>query len=138
MIAQPLVDGFRVALMTARSLVECSRGDLIHDLFSAVDESNWEALPCFFHPHIIYNRPGYSPLVGLERMIQFYRDERVIREGRHMLDTVVGTSDCAACWGRFLGLTKRGEVVDELFADFYSFEDDKIIVRRSFFYRPAI
>ncbi len=85
-----------------------------------------------------YERPGYEPLVGYERVKKFYREERVIASGTHFLEGVVVNDDSGACWGRFVGVHKNGSAIDERFADAYTFENGKIRTRKSYFFRPAV
>ena len=113
-------------------------GNTISDLFQAVDSNDWNAMSRIFHADVTYERPGYEPFVGRERVLQFYSQERVIASGKHQLEQVVFDHDQGACWGRFVGLKKDGSEVDERFADVYCFEDGKIKSRRSYFYRPAV
>jgi ketosteroid isomerase-like protein len=108
------------------------------EMFESIDASDWQSLVNFYHPNIVYERPGYAPLVGLERVLQFYREERIIAAGRHHIDGMVVERDAGACWGRLRGTLRDGSATDEQFADVYSFEDGKIRTRRSYFFRPAI
>lgn len=107
-------------------------------LFKAVDSLNWDELRELFHPEIVYERPGYEPFAGLERVMQFYQKERILASGEHQIERIVFEGSYGACWGRFLGYKKDGSAVDELFADVYSFHDGKIRTRRSYFFRPAV
>lgn len=110
----------------------------IQDLFEAVDSSDWETLRTMFHPDMVYERPGYEPFKGLDRIMQFYQKERILASGKHHLENIILESDSGACCGRFIGFKKDGAEVDERFADIYSFADGKIITRRSYFFRPAV
>lgn len=110
----------------------------IREMFRRVDDSEWDSLPRFFHEEIVYERPGYSPLVGLERVLLFYEQERVIARGTHLIDHVVIGEGVGACWGRLEGILKDGSETNERFADVYSFDGGKIVSRRSYFFRPAI
>lgn len=111
---------------------------LIANMFRAIDAQDWSALEGFFHPHVVYERPGYSPFNGIARLRQFYQHERVIASGEHLIERIVAQDNCATCWGRFVGTTRDGNAADELFVDVYMFEDGKIKQRRSYFFRPAI
>ncbi len=111
---------------------------LIHDLFRTIDSRDFDRLPEFFTDDAVYERPGYEPFAGLARLDRFYRHERVIASGQHQLNVVVLDGPNAACWGRFVGVHKDGSPIDELFADFYRLEGDRIAHRKSFFYRPAV
>jgi ketosteroid isomerase-like protein len=85
-----------------------------------------------------YDRPGYETMVGFERIDHFYRSERVIASGIHILEGIVVGETRGACWGRFVGAHKNGSSLDERFADAFTFENGKIRTRRSYFFRPAV
>jgi len=112
--------------------------DFLRNMFESIDCRDWESLENFFGGNITYERPGYAPLVGYDRVQRFYREERVIASGRHHLDEVVVNENSGACWGRFIGEHKNGSPIDEKFADTYKFENGKIKLRRSHFFRPAV
>jgi branched-chain amino acid aminotransferase len=112
--------------------------EFIPRLFEAVDSRRWEDLKQFFSDEIVYERPGYPPLVGRTRVEKFYIEERVIVSGKHLLETVVMNGNSGACWGRFVGQHKNGAALDERFADCYTFQDGKIRTRKSYFFRPAV
>ena len=86
----------------------------------------------------MYERPGYDPLVGLERVLRFYRDERIVVSGRHELHGIVVDGDAGACWGRMRGTLRDGSAADVRFAEVYSFADGRIRTRRSYFFQPAV
>ena len=111
---------------------------VIVDLFRAVDSHDWDGLQKVFHPEIVYERPGYEPFVGIDRVMHFYQHERVLASGAHQIEQIVAEDDHAACWGCFVGARKDGSPADVRFADVYSFEDGKIKTRRSYFFRPAV
>lgn len=111
---------------------------LVHDLFRVVDGRKWDDLAQVFAEDAVYERPGYEPLLGLERIRYFYEHERIIADGRHLVDHVTGAPGAAACWGRFRGVSRTGEPLDEGFADTYVVRDGRIAHRRTYFWRPAI
>jgi len=124
---------------------ECPQGqmipiapDFVRNLFEAIDDRRWPSLENFFAKDMIYERPGYAPLIGYDRILKFYREERVIACGRHLLEEIVVDDDGGACWGRFIGEHKNGSQIDERFADTYKFENGRVKVRKSYFFRPAI
>jgi branched-chain amino acid aminotransferase len=112
--------------------------DFIRNMFATIDGRDWASLEKFFGRNITYERPGYAPLVGYDRVHRFYREERVIASGRHILSEIVMDGSCGASWGRFVGEHKNGSPIDEGFADTYKFERGKIKLRRSYFFRPAV
>jgi hypothetical protein len=111
---------------------------IVKRLFESVDSRDWDRLSDAFCDDVVYERPGYGPLVGLERVVRFYREERVIASGRHELEHVVADDQSGACWGWFVGIHKNGSDLAERFADVYTFESGKIKTRKSYFFRPAI
>lgn len=111
---------------------------LVHDLFQAIDTRSFERLRDICHSDVTYERPGYEAFVGIERLLKFYREERVIASGDHLLTAVVIDETHGACWGRFLGAHRNGSDIDVEFADTYEIEDGRILRRKSFFYKPAV
>ncbi len=113
-------------------------GTLVHDLFSAIDARDFERLREICHPEVMYERPGYEPFLGIERLLKFYREERVIASGDHLLTAVLVNDTHGACWGRFVGNHRDGSDIDVEFADTYVLEDGRVRGRKSFFYQPSV
>jgi uncharacterized protein len=111
---------------------------LVTDLFAIIDGQHWERLGEVFDPEVRYERPGFEPILGIDSLETFYRKDRIIASGRHEVEQVVCDVAAVACWGRFRGESRDGEVLDELFADTYLIRAHLIVRRRTFFYRPAI
>ena len=107
-------------------------------LFQCVDGRTWDALPQFFADNVVYERPGYPPVVGLGEVLHFYRAIRVIASGEHLLHQIITEGNRGACWGRFVGKHRDGTSIDERFADAYTFENGKIATRCTYFFRPAV
>jgi ketosteroid isomerase-like protein len=110
----------------------------VKGLFGAIDGQEWDALPDFFAPDCRYERPGYEPIIGLPALLGFYAHERIIASGRHFVEKVAIAEDAIVCWGRFVGRSRSGRDLDEVFTDVYDLEADRIRLRRTFFFRPAI
>lgn len=111
---------------------------LVHDLFRAIDAREFDRLHDVCHPEIVYERPGYESFSGMDRLLKFYREERIIASGDHHLTAVLVDGTHGACWGRFLGKHRDGSDIDVEFADTYEIEDGRIRRRKSFFYVPAV
>ena len=111
---------------------------LVHDLFRAIDTREFERLREICHPEVTYARPGYEGFAGIDRLLKFYREERVIASGEHQLTAVVVNDTHAACWGRFVGTHRDGSPIDVEFADTYELEDGAIRRRKSVFYVPSV
>jgi ketosteroid isomerase-like protein len=112
--------------------------NLLERMFQAIDSNRWAALPEFFAEQAVYERPGYAPIEGMERILRFYTSERIIREGRHHIEGCVLTREQGSCWGYFDGISRDGRILHERFSDVYAIGDDKIVHRRTHFFRPAI
>lgn len=110
----------------------------IETLLRIIDSGEFSKLGSVLHSDICYFRPGYAPLQGIDRVLSFYRDERVIASGVHHIETIIVDHAAAACRGRFVGRSRDGRELDEEFADVYRFAGDQIIHRQTYFFRPAI
>ncbi|MCL4250978.1 MAG: nuclear transport factor 2 family protein [Anaerolineae bacterium] len=110
----------------------------IDNYFRIVDARRFDELVHVFHREIEYERPGYDKLVGVEAVIDFYKNTREIAAGHHELHGTLVRGQTAACWGRFEGSKKDGTRIDERFADIMTFERGKMRTRITFFHRPAI
>lgn len=110
----------------------------VHELFRVIDNREWDSFDQVFDPEVTYERPGYEPFVGMERLHRFYTQERVIAEGKHHLTAVVVDENHGASWGVFRGTHRNGSPIEEAFADVYTFENGRIKTRKSFFFRPAV
>jgi ketosteroid isomerase-like protein len=119
-------------------ITDAVRERVVTTLYRNIDDGAWHNLHLVFSDDIVYERPGYEPLIGWERVEKFYRHERVIASGRHSLEHIVIKGCSGACWGRFIGEHKNGTPINEGFADTFTFENVRIKTRRSFFFTPVI
>src|SRR3990172_2041870 len=106
--------------------------DSVTRMFHAIDHCQWERLPIFFHPDVVYDRPGHRQVQGIDDLMKFYREERRIESGRHELESVVVEGDHAVAIGTFRGQLRDGSPADEMFADAYTFRDGRIWRRRTY------
>ena len=109
-------------------------------LFSCIDSENWEGLSDLFHKDITYKRPGYDPFVGRSDVMKFYRGERIIKSGKHHVETVTTQEGNVICMGHFTGVSKDDKPLNVDFADYYNMSNDLSVVkeRKTFFYAPLI
>ena len=47
--------------------------NFVTEMFRKIDSRDWEALPSSFADDAVYERPGYPPLEGIDRIMKFYR-----------------------------------------------------------------
>ncbi len=107
--------------------------------YELVDRGDVPGLVALFDPAAVYHRPGYPPLCGKEELLRFYSSQRVIKEGRHTLGTIVVTDDEIAVHGSFDGTLHNGDTVHTRFADFFRCGPEGTFTRRdTFFFVPLI
>jgi uncharacterized protein len=115
------------------------RAQLISQLFAIIDEgSDWARLSEVFRPSVVYHRPGYPAIHGIEELQTFYAHTRQVATGQHHLYQVVSEGPVSCCCGTFSCTTKAGERIVVDFTDWYRFAKGKISTRRTFFYQPVI
>jgi uncharacterized protein len=107
-------------------------------MFATIDAQDWAALPTFFHPDMVYERPGFSVLRGLDEVLHFYHVERGIRASAHRIDGMAVQDGAGAAWGEVHCVLADGRETDVGFADTYRFADKLIIHRRTHFFVPAV
>lgn len=111
----------------------------VRDYYELVDSGQIQALVELFADDAEYHRPGYEPLVGREELTDFYRERRVIREGRHTVTTAVESGDCVAVHGEFNGVLHDNRKTSLRFADFFRMDADGRFARRdTFFFAPLV
>lgn len=110
----------------------------LREMFEAIDARDWETLAGFFHPEIVYDRPGYESFVGAERVLRFYRDERIIADGIHDIEGIIIENGAGACWGSMRGTLEDGSNAHVRFADVYSFDGPALRKRTSYFFEPSV
>lgn len=120
--------------MADRNLIR----DMIQSYFRIVDAREFEDLRTIFHEKIVYERPNYKPIQGIDSLVHFYKHVRVLVSGTHTVEGLIIDGNQCACWGRFVGEHRNGKPVDVRFADIFHVEDARIIKRITYFYRPAV
>ena len=112
--------------------------DRVLALYEIVDACEWEGLRTVFCPEVIYERPGYPKIQGIEDLISFYARTRVIASGRHAVSDMAVEGSKAAVWGEFSGLGRDGKSKEARFVDVLYFEQDVIAHRITHFYQPCL
>lgn len=113
---------------------------LIRNMFEVIDANDFDALCTCVDREIVYERPGFERVAGRDALLNFYRHVRVIRSGRHVLDTIVVDGDTAMSSGRFTGVQKDGTPVDIQFSELYRLAADRtsLVFRRTYFFQRAV
>lgn len=127
-VSSELADGSRTSAVSA-----------VLRYYALVDQGDVPGLVALFAPDATYHRPGYQPIVGSAEMAAFYLDQRVIREGRHTISSVVANNPHIAVQGNFTGVLRDGRSVDLRFSDFFTVDaDDRFTRRDTYFFTPLV
>ena len=113
----------------------CDLEQAIRTVYAAIEVGNHDALGEMFHPAAVYRRPGAPPLLGRDRIIDFYRAVRSMKTSQIMIESVVSQGRHAVAIGLVEGRGRAGERVHEQFADVYEFADGLVTARATYFYR---
>lgn len=113
--------------------------DHVRSYYELVDNDDVAGLLDLFAPDATYRRPGYDDLRGRSGLEAFYRHERIIESGRHTVLSCVVEQTEAFVRGSFVGTLTDGSSASLEFADYFSFDDARLIERRqSYFFAPLV
>ena len=112
--------------------------EIVNNMFSIIDKRQFERLTEVFCDDIIYERPGYKTIRGIEELINFYKNVRIIILGEHLVDKIVAEQSSGASWGIFEGQDRDLMDLKVRFSDCYTFENKKVKTRITYFFKPAI
>lgn len=111
---------------------------VVRTYYTTVDTAGPDEVVALFSRDAVYRRPGYSPFNGGDELLAFYRDARVIADGRHTVERIVESGDSLAVEGTFVGVLDSGEEVSVRFADFFRVRDGLITERETYFDAPLV
>ena len=109
----------------------------VRSMFQTIDTGSWPRLAECFSPECVYERPGYPPMTGADRLSRFYRDEQPI-VGKHILIEHFKCGSGLMVTGEFRGESRDGDKIFAEFADLYQFSSGLISYRRTYFYTPLL
>ncbi|WP_168583322.1 nuclear transport factor 2 family protein [Gephyromycinifex aptenodytis] len=111
----------------------------VQGYYDALDREDIETALDYFGGEILYRRPGYEPITGLERLRAYYTQDRLLASGRHVIRSVVVEGHSAAAHGTFEGELKDGGRTTTGFAAFFTFDGGgRIIEHTTYFFVPAV
>lgn len=116
----------------------CHQVDAVLSYYERIDSGDVDAALSCFDRRAVYYRPGYGPLKGIRTISSYYRDVRVIGTGRHVIHDAVSDGAVVAVRGSFTGLSRTGDRLSVEFSDFWEFDHERVVVRRTFFDAPAV
>jgi hypothetical protein len=69
-------------------------------MFATIDAMAGMPCPEFFHAEIVYERPSFPPMRGLDQVLRFYHHERKIVRSVHHVEGAIVQNGRGAAWGR--------------------------------------
>ncbi len=103
------------------------------DYYKAVDAKDLKTLFSIFDENIVYKRPGYETINGMDEFKKFYEEHRIIQSGQHKINRIIIDGNSAVVQGSFSGTLKDGRSIKTEFVDVMDFLNDKIIKRHTYF-----
>lgn len=112
--------------------------DVVTTYYHDIDRQDVDSALANFAPQAVYRRPGYDELAGINAIVAFYRERRVIDSGRHDIESIIENADEVAVRGSFRGRSRSGASLAVRFADFWRFTDRQVIERNTYFDAVAV
>lgn len=106
---------------------------VVRGYYELIDANRFSDAVTLFHEEVTYERQGTPTIHGRVALLNFYQHDRVIAEGKHQLDQVLGGGNWVAVRGQFQGRLRSGETVQIPFTDWHHFRDDLIDYRNTLF-----
>ena len=107
--------------------------------YEAMDRDDIDAVLEFFSGDVLYRRPGYDRISGMEALRQYYASDRKIATGRHVLTSVLVDGQRVAAHGIFDGDLRDGQPTSVGFAAFFLFDQHgRAADHTTYFFVPAV
>jgi len=104
----------------------------IANYYVNIDKGEIDRVLMLFSSKITYKR-GDLEIEGKEKIEKFYRNDRIIKKGIHIIKYMINYQNLVLVEGVFQGELKSGEVANESFFDEFHFKEDEVIFRKSSF-----
>jgi len=107
--------------------------------YDALDRDDLEAVLDCFSGDVLYRRPGYEVISGMEKLRSYYSGDRQLAPGRHLVRDMLVEGNRVAAHGMYEGQLKQGERTAVGFAAFFSFDmNGRIAEHTTYFFTPAV
>lgn len=111
----------------------------VQGYYDAMDADDIDAVLEFFSGDVLYRRPGYERIMGLDALRHYYTGDRKIAPGRHVLTSVIVEGQRVAAHGMFEGPLKDGGETAVGFAAFFVFDSNgRAAEHTTYFFVPAV
>ncbi|GAB97339.1 ketosteroid isomerase-like protein [Kineosphaera limosa] len=111
----------------------------VQGYYDALDADDMESVLEFFSGDVLYQRPGYQRMVGIDDVRRYYEQGRLIAPGRHVLRTLVVEGNNVAAHGEYEGDLKEGGRRTVGFAAFFVFDGNgRAAEHTTYFFTPSV
>lgn len=102
---------------------------IVRSYYDLVDNEALEELFELFSEDIVYHRPGQETIRGMDAFREFYRKDRPLEAGEHVIHDIIVEDDKAAVRGTFTGVQADSSVEFD-FADIHFLNEKGEIYER--------
>lgn len=107
--------------------------------YDALDRDDLDAVLGCFSGDVLYRRPGYRTMTGIEQLRAYYETDRKLAAGRHLVRDVLVEDSQVAAQGMYEGQLRDGDRMAMGFAAFFVFDGmGRISEHTTYFFTPAV
>lgn len=111
----------------------------VQGYYDALDRDDIEAVLDAFNGDVLYRRPGYQTIVGMDGLRAYYSGDRKLKAGRHVIQAMIAEGATVAAHGVWEGELKDGGSTSMGFAAFFAFDPTgRIAEHTTYFFTPAV
>lgn len=111
----------------------------VQGYYDTLDRNDMEAVLEYFSGDVLYLRPGYDRMVGIEALKRYYAEDRKIAGGRHVISNMIVEGQTVAAHGMWEGNLRDGTESSMGFAAFFEFDGNgRIREQTTYFFTPAV
>ena len=107
--------------------------EIVKTFLGLLDSGRYDELLPVLSEKVVYQTIiGRAPIVGASKLIQYYKETRVVGSGVHEVTDIIADNNKAAALLRMKGVIKEGSKIEFEAVDLFTFEGDKIAGIRTF------
>ncbi|WP_226346555.1 nuclear transport factor 2 family protein [Agilicoccus flavus] len=112
---------------------------VVQGYYDALDADDIDAVLAAFSGDVLYRRPGYDRIVGLEALRRYYASDRKLAPGRHVVRSMLVDGNEVAAHGQWEGELREGGRRSVGFAAFFTIDGNgRIASHTTYFHVPAV
>lgn len=111
----------------------------VQGYYDALDSDDIESVLDAFSGDVLYRRPGYETISGMDQLRAYYSADRKLTAGRHVLRAMIAEENSVAAHGVYDGALKEGGSTSMGFAAIFVFDNNgRIAEHTTYFFTPAV